>query len=111
MNTQLRKNYVERIRNTSTHSTLRLLIDLVAGLWHLGLIGLAIVLLVTRQPLLGLCYLVLVMTVVLILRNLAILVVDIADMLIEQGIKEKVGDDNVDAEPLLSPRVLETKEP
>ena len=96
MNAPLKKNYLERIRSASIHSTLRLVIDLVAGLALLGIIGAAFVLFTSGHPWLAL-YDLASIALLYATRSLAVLVVDIADMLIEQGAQTKVGGDHIGA--------------
>jgi hypothetical protein len=91
-------NYLERIQRMSTHPMLRLMIEAAAGLAMLGIIAAAVILFSSGHPWLAL-YNLASLVLLYVLRSLAVLVVDIADMLIEQGSKEKP-----DAQPLSTPR-------
>jgi hypothetical protein len=98
MSTQLRERYVEKIRSESTHSILRLFIAWAAGLSYFGLTGLLALqatFAFSREGWLWVLYVVLSIAGIWVLQNLAVLVVDIADMLIEQGTMERGRDNDV----------------
>ncbi|MCP5525476.1 MAG: hypothetical protein H7A47_01550 [Verrucomicrobiales bacterium] len=86
--TEILRTHRNQVRNRSTHAGLRVAIEWLALLGVLGAIGNPVLLFMTGHPWLAVYSLVGILAVV-VLRNLATLIVDIADLLLEQATAPK----------------------
>lgn len=86
--TETLRTHRNQIRNRSAHARLRVAIEWLALFGMLGAIGAPVLLFMTGHPWFALYSLVSFLAV-MVLRSLAILIVDIADLLLEQATASK----------------------
>ena len=92
MNEDAKKSYLERIQRMSSNYTLRLWIEILSVFAMLAVIGYSIAIIWFGHPWLAIFNLTWI-PLIYVLRRLAILIVDIADMVIEQRTVEESKDD------------------